>query len=105
MSQQTKQPHKHAELIKEWADGAQIQGRVDDGFEWYTIGHPEWNPNIQYRIKPEEKPKAMYRVALMRHTFKGYTYTSIGDTKDVARNMEQCEDFVRWLTDWIEYEI
>jgi len=50
--------HKHAELIKAWADGAEIEARYekatgwtdwkteDGGFVWYIGG-------AEYRIKPE----------------------------------------------------
>lgn len=48
-------PHKHAELIKAWADGAEIQVLVRDG-EWVKTPYPEWNEDTEYRIKPEPKP-------------------------------------------------
>lgn len=50
-------PHKHAELIKAWADGHQIQ--MFDHGTWldYREGDtPAWNPEYQYRIKPQPKP-------------------------------------------------
>lgn len=50
-------PHKHAELIKAWADGAQIQVYTNT---WNDDLHPLWRPNLDYRIKPEEK-KPMVR--------------------------------------------
>jgi len=46
--------HKHAELIKKWADGAEIQWRNINA-EWEDDKFPDWNLDIQYRIKPEEK--------------------------------------------------
>jgi hypothetical protein len=53
-----KTPHKHAELIKAWADGHQIQYRHNGQMEWTSIGDysPEWSLNTEYRIKPEPKP-------------------------------------------------
>ena len=53
-------PHKHAELIKQWADGAEIEvyNYVDEIWE---IEFPvEWNPNAEYRIKQELKPDVVY---------------------------------------------
>jgi hypothetical protein len=47
--------HKHAELIKAWADGAQIQGK-SEYVEWHDLRHPSWNKSWQYRIKPEPTP-------------------------------------------------
>jgi len=45
--------HKHAELIKKWADGAQIQVKYAD---WEDTENPSWNKEFEYRLKPEEKP-------------------------------------------------
>ncbi len=44
--------HKHAELIKAWADGARIQVYTDT---WRDDSCPLWRTNLDYRIKPEEK--------------------------------------------------
>lgn len=51
-------PHKHAEVIKAWADGAIIQYRVDDelglSLGWIDCleNIPSWNIDYQYRVKP-----------------------------------------------------
>ncbi len=42
-------PHKHADVIKAWADGAQIQVK---GAEWIDIDRPDWLLSREYRIKP-----------------------------------------------------
>ena len=46
-------PRKHAELIKAWADGADIQmlvgGTTDD---WQDQKSPGWHPGNKFRIKP-----------------------------------------------------
>ena len=49
-----KQPHKHAELIKAWADGAEIQYEAD--LKWFDAPQPCWDVSTSYRIKPEPKP-------------------------------------------------
>ena len=49
-------PHKHAELIKAWADGAEIEARQGDGTTWVTVDAPSWSIHGTYRIKPEPKP-------------------------------------------------
>lgn len=51
-----KKPHKHAELIKAWADGAEIECWVESTMEWMHIANPNWYEKHQYRIKPEPKP-------------------------------------------------
>jgi hypothetical protein len=48
-------PHKHAEIIKAWADGAEIEA-LDAG-HWYKCNYPNWSERVQYRIKPEPKPE------------------------------------------------
>ena len=49
--------HKHAELIKAWADGAIIQLKVGDA-RWIDSvdNDPSWDIDSEYRIKPEPKP-------------------------------------------------
>ena len=59
-------PHKHAELIKAWADGVEIQRRIirngeniDEpiiSYSWLTENIPMWSIHEEYRIKPEPKP-------------------------------------------------
>lgn len=47
--------HKHAELIKAWADGAEIEVK-DEYQECWTKTHtPNWDLHYQYRIKPDPK--------------------------------------------------
>ena len=46
--------HKHCELIKAWADGAEIQVLYKTG-EWVTEKCPGFVEYNEYRIKPEEK--------------------------------------------------
>jgi hypothetical protein len=49
--------HKHAELIKAWADGAEIQIRISNGRNWCDDSSPYWDGNhLEFRIKPEPKP-------------------------------------------------
>ena len=50
--------HKHAELIKAWADGAEIQ--MSDNAEepeWYNDTRPSWYSDYLYRIKPKAEDK------------------------------------------------
>lgn len=49
-------PHKHAELIKAWADGAEIE--VYNWFVegWLKVENPVWMEDKEYRVKPQ-KPK------------------------------------------------
>lgn len=48
-------PHKHAAVIKAWADGKEIEFRPFGRDYWQTMrdNHPLWNENTEYRVKPE----------------------------------------------------
>jgi len=61
--------HKHAELIKAWADGAKIQAECPDG-RWIDDSSPVWLPHMKYRIKPDI-PKLLcdtYPIEVERNT-------------------------------------
>lgn len=45
-------PHKHAELIKEWANGAEIETFSKRTKCWITAKKPTWDVRSEYRIKP-----------------------------------------------------
>ena len=47
-------PHKHADLIKAWADGAEIQAKSMISHTWVDVQEPSWSPEQAYRIKPKE---------------------------------------------------
>lgn len=47
-------PHKHAELIHAWANGARIEFREPGKVrEWTEIDTPGWVSTCEYRIKPD----------------------------------------------------
>jgi hypothetical protein len=54
--------HRHAELIKAWADGAKIESRTlhthaKNTNVWQETTEPAWsNTNLEFRIKIEPKP-------------------------------------------------
>ena len=56
--------HKHADLIKQWADGAQIQVKAfsHSGWEDVDMNGEEWYEHYTYRIKPEPKPDWFKRI-------------------------------------------
>lgn len=47
-------PHKHAELIKAWADGAEIEWLDTDGY-WVPTRYPFFHDSDKYRIVPPKK--------------------------------------------------
>ena len=55
-------PHKHAELIKAWADGAEIEFKWLTGGEdvngWHPISTPSWHCE-KYEFRVKQKANAM----------------------------------------------
>lgn len=72
-----RKPHKHAELIKAWADGATIQYQEMLGKWFDCIGNPEWWCETKYRIKPEPRPDI---VRLTEIRVDGWLYFSDGES-------------------------
>lgn len=92
------QRHKHADVIIAWAEGCAIEYRINQKYPWEETDNPGWYKNYEYRVKP---PARKYRVALV----KGADYyTTTADTETDAAFISCSAGFVRWLTDWIEYE-
>ena len=63
---------KHVELIKEWADGAEIE--VLDNNTWRESKFPSWNDDLSYRIKPEPVKVVRYLIvdnSFIVHGFSG----------------------------------
>ena len=46
-------PHVHAEVIKAWADGAEIEYFSSIPKQWRPVIHPSWDPRMLYRVKPQ----------------------------------------------------
>ena len=58
-------PHKHAELIKAWADGAEIEMKFMSG-GWLSFdGTWTEKDNFYFRIKPEPKPDIVKTIGLV----------------------------------------
>ena len=96
-----KQRHKHADVIIAWAEGKDVQIWNSINKRWVDLVLA--NPNFRadkYRIKPITEK---YRVALLLND-DNEPYTVSLNNQDYADIIEQRTDFVRWLTDWIEYE-
>ena len=51
--------HKHCDVIKAWADGAQIQTRMSVDEKWIAWPRQDISPcfhsDVEYRVKPEKK--------------------------------------------------
>ena len=93
-------PHKHAALIKAWADGAKIQYREHGDIPWKDT-EPAWVDRYQYRIKPKT---VKYRVGLFLNTITGYSPTIVV-TKETEKYYSSLPHFVKWISDWQEVEV
>jgi len=88
--------HKHCDIIKAWAEGAEIEYFNIGCQQWFKAPSPRWNEDSEYRVKPKEQ-FLKYRVALHKtQNGKFYTDTYKPEAYIIA---EQFEDFVMWLTD------
>jgi hypothetical protein len=97
-------PHKHAALIKLWADGAKIQWFHEADEEWKDCTPtPNWLGNTNYRVKPE--PVVV--------EYKRYIYKFNSDTpkvyieyKNECAYPENYKHFVKWIdTEWQTIEL
>lgn len=68
-----KTPHKHAELIKAWADGAEIEVKLLRTNRWEETSDPSWNYEYEYRIKPEPKPDVTYYCKMEMYGFDAFS--------------------------------
>ena len=94
------QRHKHADVIIAWAEGAEIEHRAGPDRPWLPMTNTSsWYgyDDVEYRVKP---PAKKYRVAL----FNDHTCVCTADNAVDASAYEKDSGFVRWLTDWIEYQ-
>lgn len=96
-------PHKHCEVIKAWADGAEIQVKDPALNRWSPLitERPYWYEDMQYRVKPKT---IRYRVALINET-DNRIETTTADTDEQAKRIESWTTFIKWITDWIEVEV
>lgn len=91
-----KTPHVYAEVIKAWADGADIQYRNRGSTcEWVDVMRPSWDDQYEYRVKPE--PKKLYI-----QTVRGPK----GDTLELARrDTGLLRQDVEYYTDICKYTL
>lgn len=73
-------PHKHAKVIKAWADGKVIEYSVDE-IHWDVCGQPEWSNRLFYRVKVGKKPNVIRYVTIKKG--KKNSYPTIFISSDV----------------------
>ncbi len=101
-----KTPHKHAEVIKAWADGAQIQEKRPCYNLWKDVGIDGaavlFSNGSDYRVKPEV---VKYRRFLWGSPHSKQVLT-VHEEEQKREPRETWVNFVRWIdTDWQEVEV
>lgn len=73
--------HKHAEVIKQWADGATVEAFSTDEGVWVTLHAPfYWNEQHEYRVKPAK----VYPVTQMTRDEMAHAICNDGKKGSVA---------------------
>lgn len=101
------QEDKFKELKEAFSKGAIIEVKNYFKDEWREVSNPEWNPNLEYRVKAENKEFVRYRTALFEYP-SGYSkkfYVQTANSEDTIKYWSNNSKFVRWLTDWVEVKV
>lgn len=88
-------PHKHAGLIKAWADGAEIEFRDETG-GWHTCRDPSWSVGTTYRIKKNIVKTVGYRRYYLRDDAGMYCSFCYEVDSYTPRHIEAHRYFFRW---------
>jgi hypothetical protein len=64
--------HKHAALIKAWADGAKIQKFSKRSQKWEDTDCPTWFNDCEYRLRVD------YTIELNAHLLNGEFFIDVG---------------------------
>ena len=94
------QRHKHADVIIAWAEGKDVQIWDDVAKRWWGVTNPSFYEDREYRIKP---PAKKYRLALFDLHCET-SFVKAANNEFGTGEYEKSRNFIRWLTDWIEYE-
>ncbi len=97
--------HVHAELIKAWADGAEIEFYDWESKDWFPNKYPSWGVNSVYRIKPK-LPAYQVRFFIYRPYCAYYEHVcaNVRNQED-EKLWENDPRFIKWITDWIQYNV
>lgn len=95
-------PHKHAELIKAWADGAEIQEYIRPissnwEFEWTDNPNPTWERDNEYRIKPREFEEGAFYPVLDELGDKDMACYSYGNFYLTGETEPSCLEDLTWI--------
>ena len=95
-------PHKHASVIKQWADGAIVQFRIPQkSEEWKdftgTKTCPCWNlPGHEWRVKPAPS-ELRYRRYISGFGANAFVENYVEGQNRSPREVEKGASFNRWI--------
>ena len=87
-------PHKHSEIIKQWAEGAEIECYCRFTSRWFYKPNPNWSESLEYRIKPKPKWEKRQEVPLFYERYDCYIPQKIHDFDTIHQFVTEFE------TDW-----
>lgn len=89
--------HKHAALIKAWADGAKIQKFSKRSQKWEDTDCPAWFEDTEYRLRTG------YRIELNAHILNGELFIDVAArfpnislVFDVATSELKSVEMINW---------
>lgn len=101
--------HPHAEVIKAWADGAEIQYQIDGDWKDWKCSHeiqiPPFSSEVPYRIKPRTevvRTKYGYRRYIARNVYDQPIVCLATDNKPgIVEQIDATESVIAWIDkDW-----
>lgn len=99
-------PHKHAAVIKAWADGAVIQYKsLLTGIWTECYGNPLFLPDTEYQVKPEKK-KCWVKIIKSKGNQDFVSSITVKCEEEKERIAEAFLGSSSWkdLSDWFEVE-
>ena len=96
-------PHKHAELIKAWADGAEIEYLIRNT-EWRTTTQPAWDSCTEYRIKKHTVKTVGYRRYYTRDDRGVFCALTSEVSLYTPEILEKLKGFVAWKDQEWQYD-
>jgi len=92
--------HKHAKLIKVWADGSTIQYLC--GNQWFEChpNGPTWDIRTEYRVKPVPNPDYSKFIGLYAHEnteFNSHAINGVYSSSKYNVPEEKLTEFNRYL--------
>lgn len=95
-----KTPRPYADVIKAWADGADVQYQIHDEGGWNDAISPSFSgpDNIRWRIKPDTITMS-YRIALFKYDSKFYLRLVNYENEWPGMTINHPE-FICWVGPW-----